>query len=191
MMESYMQGLIRGASIVVLLVDLASDDGIDDCQAVLDRLNATKTRLGKETMLDEEDIGLSFTRTLVVPNKIDADGATDRLELLHELLPLPFDEFVVSAEKGTGLDELKNAIYKSLDVVRVYTKSPTAKAADFEKPFTIRRGGTLLQIAEQVHKDFAENFSHARVWGEAVHPGSTMKGDYVLHDKDVVELHTA
>jgi ribosome-interacting GTPase 1 len=185
-----MQGLIRGASVVVLLVDLASDDGIDDCQAVLDRLNATKTRLGKETFLDEDDIGLSYTRTLVVPNKIDADGAADRLALLHELLPLEFDEFVISAEQGTGLDALKNAIYQSLDVVRVYTKSPTAKQADFEKPFTIHRGGTLLQIAEQVHKDFAENLSHARVWGEAVHPGSTMKGDYVLHDKDVVELHT-
>jgi uncharacterized protein len=29
----------------------------------------------------------------------------------------------------------------------------------------------------------------ARVWGTAVHDGTQVKGDYVLHDQDVVELH--
>ena len=29
----------------------------------------------------------------------------------------------------------------------------------------------------------------ARVWGTAVHDGTQVKSDYVLHDKDVVELH--
>jgi ribosome-interacting GTPase 1 len=187
--EPYMQGLIRGAEVALLLVDLDSDDCVEQTQAVLDRLNATKTRLGTQTHLDEEDVGLSFTRTLLVPNKIDAEGAKDRLELFHELLPLPFAEHVISAAHGAGLEELKGAIYGSLDVVRVYTKLPTHKEADYDKPFTIRRGGTLLQIAEQVHKDFAQHLKFARVWGAAVHDGTQVKGDYVLHDKDVVEMH--
>jgi len=73
--------------------------------------------------------------------------------------------------------------------VRVYTKLPNKKRADFDRPFTIRRGGTLLDMAEMVHKEFAENLKHARVWGSHVHDGTMVKGDYVLHDKDVVELH--
>jgi ribosome-interacting GTPase 1 len=60
---------------------------------------------------------------------------------------------------------------------------------DYDKPFTIRRGGTLQEIAEMVHKDFAENLKGARIWGSGVHDGTMVKGDYVLHDKDVVELH--
>ncbi len=187
--EPAMHGLIRGADLVLLLVDLGSDDGIEQCQELLDRLNETKTRLGTESYLDDDDIGLSYTRTFLVPNKIDAEGAPERLELLHELLPLEFREFVISAQAGTGLEELRQAVYEALDVVRVYTKLPTAKGPDYEKPFTIRRGGTLLEIAEQVHKDFAENLKFARVWGAAVHDGTQVKGDYVLHDKDVVELH--
>ncbi len=187
--EPAMHGLIRGADLALLMVDLGDDDGVEQCQELLDRLSETKTRLGKESYLDEEDIGLSFTKTFLVPNKIDADGATDRLELLHELLPLEFDEYVISAEQGTGLEELRKTIYETLDVVRVYTKLPTAKEADFDKPFTVPRGGTLHDIAVQVHKDFAENLKFARVWGEAVHDGTQVKGDYVLHDKDVVELH--
>ena len=187
--EATMHGLIRGADLALLLVDLGSDDGVEQCQELLERLGETKTRLGRESYLDDEDIGLSFTRTFVVPNKIDAAGAAERLELLHELVPLDFEEFVISAEHGTGLEDLRNAIYKALDVVRVYTKLPTAKEADYDSPFTVRRGGTLLDVAELVHKDFAENLKFARVWGEAVHDGTQVKGDYVLHDKDVVELH--
>jgi ribosome-interacting GTPase 1 len=183
------QGLIRGSDLALLLVDLASDEGIEQVQALLEKLNSTKTRLAVGSYLDEDDIGLSFTQTILVPNKIDASGASERLQLLHEFCPLPFPEFVISAEHGTGLEELRNAIYVAMDVVRVYTKLPTKKEPDYERPFTIRRGGTLHEVAELVHRDFAQNLKSARVWGSHIHPGTTVKGDYVLHDKDVVELH--
>jgi ribosome-interacting GTPase 1 len=183
-------GLIRGADLVLLLVDLGEDNGIDDLQAVLARIGETKTRLANETMLDEEDVGVSYTKTLLVPNKIDLPEAADRLALLHEFCPLNFAEYPISAEHGQNLEDLRNTIYQSLDVVRVYTKSPTKKDPDYDKPYTVKRGQTLLDVAELVHRDFAENLKYARVWGTAIHPGSQVKGDYVLHDKDVVELHT-
>jgi ribosome-interacting GTPase 1 len=188
-MESYLQGMIRGADLVVLLIDLGADEGIEQCQAVLDRLNGTKTRLARDSSLDEEDMGLSYTRTLMAPNKIDLADAPARLELLHELLPLVFAEYPISAEQGTGLDALRAAIYEGLDVVRVYTKLPTHKLADFERPFTVRRGGTVLDIAEQVHKDFVEKFKFAKLWGHGAHDGLVVKGDHVVADRDVVELH--
>ena len=187
--ESYMYGVIRGAELTLLMVDLGADSGIEQCQDVLDRLGESKTRLGKETYLSEEDVGLSFTRTFLVPNKIDLPDAQDRLELLHELCPTEFEEFVISAQEGTGLEPLRDAIYKAMDVVRVYTKLPTAKEADRDRPFTIRRGSCLADLAGQVHKDYIEGLKFARVWGAAVHDGTTVKGDYELHDQDVVELH--
>jgi ribosome-interacting GTPase 1 len=189
-LEPYMQGLIRGADLAVLLVDLASDDGVEQLQELLDRLGGTKTRLGVTTHLDENDLGVSYTRTLLAPNKIDAPGAADRLDLLHELCPLEFPEHVISAAHGTGLERLRDAIYGSLDVVRVYTKLPTHKEADFDRPFTIHRGHTLLEVAELVHKDFVANLKFAKIWGTGVHDGTVVKGDHVMHDKDVVELHT-
>lgn len=183
------QGLIRGADLALLVVDLGNDDGIDSLQAVLDHLNATKTRLAKESSLDEDDVGLSYTRTLLVPNKIDAPAAAERLDMLHEFCPLDLPEFLISAQQGTGLEALRNAVYGALDVVRVYTKLPTHKEPDYTRPFTVPRGGTLLDVALLIHKDMAQNLKHARVWGSQVHDGTMVKGDYVLHDKDVVELH--
>lgn len=183
-------GLVRGTDLVLLMVDLAADSGIDDLQALLARIGHTKTRLAAHSALDEEDVGVSYTQTLLVANKCDASQASERLSLLHEYCPLQLDEYVISAEHGTGLEALRAAIYASLDVVRVYTKSPTKKEPDYDKPYTVRRGQTLLEVAELVHKDFASSLKYARVWGSAIHPGSQVKGDYVLHDKDVIELHT-
>jgi ribosome-interacting GTPase 1 len=189
-LEPYHQGLIRSADLVLLVVDLGSDDGIEHLQAVLERLNQTKTRLGRTSYLDENDLGLSFTRTIAVLNKIDEADAATREELLRESGELDFPECRISAVHGTGLEELKEAIYTALNVVRVYTKEPNRKEPDMDRPYTIGRGGTLLEVAAMIHKDFASNLKFARVWGSQVHPGTTVKGDYVLHDKDVIELHT-
>ena len=74
--------------------------------------------------------------------------------------------------------------------MRIYTKLPTSKTADMERPFTLPAGSTLLDLAGMVHKDYLEKLKYAKIWGSAVHDGTPMKGDYVLNDKDIVELHT-
>ncbi len=187
--EPHMFGLIRSADLALLMVDLGSDDGIEQVQEVLDRLGGTKTRLAASSYLDENDVGLSFTKTFLVPNKIDAPESAERLALLHELCPLDFTEYIVSTQEGTNLETLREAIYRSLDMIRIYSKLPTAKEPDRDRPFTVPRGSQLVELAGQVHKDFLKGLKFARVWGEAVHDGTVVKGDYELHDKDVVELH--
>lgn len=188
-MEPYLLNMIRAADLAVLLVDLGTDEGIEQCQELLERLQATKTRLAAASSLDEEDLGLSFTQTLLAPNKVDLPEAAERLTLLHELCPMEFAEYPISTESGEGIEALREAIYRALNVVRVYTKQPTHKSADMERPFTLRTGSTVLDVAEQVHKDFAEKFKFARVWGAGVHDGIVVKGDHQVHDRDIVELH--
>jgi ribosome-interacting GTPase 1 len=188
-LDSNTLGLMRGADLVVLVADMGSDDGIEQVQEVVERVNESRTRLGTSTYLDESNVGLVYIKTFLLLNKMDEPEARDRVQLLHEFCNLEFREFEGSAQDGTGLDDFKDAIYESLDVVRIYTKMPNEKDPDFDRPYTIRRGGTLMDIAELIHKDFAQNLKTARVWGSHVHDGTSVKGDYVLHDKDIVELH--
>lgn len=190
-MDAATIGLVRGADLVFLVVDLASDNVIEDTQSVLNRFQSAKTRLGRETMLDEEDIGVSYTRTVTLLNKIDDPDASERLALLDEFLELPFDRLEVSATEGTGLDEVRKYVFDQLEIVRVYTKHPKQKEPDMTKPFAIRRGDTLVEVAQNVHKDMAESLRSARVWGKAVHDGTTVKPDYEPLDGDIVELHSS
>jgi ribosome-interacting GTPase 1 len=188
-MDPSIVSLVRGADIVFLVVDLDADNLVEDTEAVLQRFAGTKTRLGRKTELDPEDIGVSFTQTLLVLNKCDSAEAQEREQLLDEFLTLDFERFHVSAADGSGLQGLKQAVFDRLEIVRVYTKHPKEKEPDRTKPFTIRKGDTLVEVAQNVHKDMADQLRGARVWGPNVHDGTTVKPDYEPVDGDVVELH--
>lgn len=184
-------GLVRGADLVLLVIDLASDNLIEDTQAVLARFQASKTRLGRETLLDAEDVGLTYTGTLVVLNKGDDAGAADRIALLDEFLKLPFDRLQSSGTVGTGLLDLRKSVFERLKIVRVYTKHPKQKDPDMSNPFAIRQGQTLLDVADCVHCDLAASLRSARVWSKGVHSVITVKPDYQPLDGDIVELHAS
>ncbi len=183
------QALIRGADLVLLMLDLGSDEGGEQLRDVWRQIEATKTRLGRQTCLDEDDIGVTWTRTFLVDNKIDLPEAADRREFFSAYVDLDLERFSISALRGDGLEPLRDAIYEAMDVIRVYTKLPAKKEADLDSPFTLPRGGTVHDLAELVHKDVAKNLRSARVWGTGVHDGTPVKGDHVLHDRDIVELH--
>ena len=189
-MDASTIGLVRGADLVFLVIDLGSDSVLEDTQAVLARFDS-KTRLAAESYLDEDDLGVSYTATFLVLNKCDCQGAEERLEMLDEdvLSKCKMERFKVSATEGTGLDDLKRRVFETLEIVRVYTKHPKQKDPDMTKPFAIRKGQTLVEVAECVHRDMATTLKGARVWGKAVHDGTTVKPDYTPLDGDIVELH--
>ena len=112
----------------------------------------------------------------------------DEVKVLEELLGLRFPALTVSAETGDGLEEIGAFLFKALEIVRVYTKTP-GKPAETDKPFTVRRGGTVLDVARLVHKDIAEGLKFARMWGTDVYDGQQVGPDHLVSDGDLVELH--
>ena len=190
MFDPITQTLIRGTDLVVVVVDLGADEGLEQVRELLDHLKATKTRLAAKSYLDEADIGVSYTQTIFALNKIDMPGAAERIELLHEFGTYEMSEYLISAPSSETLDGLRQAIFEALGVVRVYTKTPSEKTPDYSHPYTIRRGQSLLEVAEQVHKDFAQKLKYAKVWSAPTHAGTVVRADYVPRDRDVVEFHT-
>ncbi|HMF10787.1 MAG TPA: GTPase [Gemmataceae bacterium] len=190
-LESYVSSLVRAADAAILMLDLGDDDGPFAAQTVLDRLAQVKTVLGTRPA-NHQDLSIEYIRTLLVANKLDLDGAQDRLdivrEMFHENEGTSFPIHAISAEHGTGLEDLRDAVYKFLKVIRVYTKHP-GKPADMTSPFTCPIGSTLVDMAALVHRDFAQQLKSARIWGTGVHDGQTVGREHVLHDRDVVELH--
>ncbi|GIW78387.1 MAG: GTP-binding protein [Gemmatales bacterium] len=186
-LESYLSSMVQNADAALLMVALDDDDGPFAAQAVIDRLEQTKTILVGAKPENPEP-NRHYVKTLLVGNKVDTEGASERLEIVRELFGKRFPIHVVSAETGTGMEQLRDAMFAFLDVIRVYTKQP-GKPPDLQSPFTCPRGSTVLEFAALVHRDFAENLKSARIWGTGVYDGQSVSRDHVLHDKDIVELH--
>lgn len=188
-LEGYVSSMVRVADAALLMVDLGDDDGPFAAETVLERLAGVKTVLLGQPPAETPDPTVQHVKTLIAANKIDLPGAADRLEIVREMFGPRFPIHAVSLEGGDGVEELRQAIYRFLNVIRVYTKKP-GKPADMTSPYTCPAGSTLLEMASLVHRDFAEQLKSARIWGTGVPDGQTIPREHVLHDRDVVELHS-
>jgi len=98
------------------------------------------------------------------------------------------DKLAVSAKERIGLEELKGSIWSRLDLIRVYTKSPSKPKVI--PPITLPKDSTVKDVAKSVHKDFLKEFSFARVFNSTPYSGQKVGLDFKLKDLDVVEIHT-
>jgi small GTP-binding protein len=186
--EHFITDITRAADAAILFLDLADDEGAAAAQAVIDRLKQARRELVRDRATSEDDPTTYSLPTLLVANKCDDEAADIRLEIAKESFGDRFPLFIVSAEQGTGLEELRRAIFDRLGVMRIYTKQP-GKPVDRSSPFTCPIGSTVQEFAGCVHKDFEEGLKSARVWGSGAFDGQTVGRDHVLREQDVVELH--
>ncbi|MEZ6141154.1 MAG: TGS domain-containing protein [Zavarzinella sp.] len=184
--EPYISDFTRTADAVALVLDLGDDDGPFAAETAVQELEKRKRLLVDQMPETEDDPTIYHVRALVIANKIDAEGAQDRLQMFQEIFPNRFQILEVSAEQG-NMNALRAALYQRLGLIRVYGKQP-GKQPDMTAPFTIPIGGTVLDFAEQVHTELAEKLKSAKVWGSAQFDGQTVKKDHVLSEGDVVEL---
>lgn len=197
-MEPWLVNTLQHADGVLLVIDVADPECLEQVPIVLERLAEKKIFLrsswpGLEAPSalsadDEDDPFRLDLPTVLIANKSDLDPDPDEVKILEELLGLRFPALTVSAETGAGLEELGPFLFKALQIVRVYTKSP-GKPADNDKPFTARHGDTVLDVAKLVHKDFARDLKFARMWGSEVYDGQQVGHDHLVADGDLVELH--
>ena len=123
-----------------------------------------------------------------VANKVGFGDVRAKPESLVSSCAGRFTVVPVSARRGDGLEQLREGIYKALDVVRVYTKPPGEKV-DLTEPSVVRRGSTVGDVAETVHRDFARNLKYAQVWGSGKFDGQRVIRDYILREGNIIEPH--
>jgi ribosome-interacting GTPase 1 len=187
-MEPWLSGIIRNADLILLVVDLGSENMIEDNEIVFRRLEEYKIQLESQEGETNPWDGVAHKKTSLLGNKIDLEGSEENLAVLKDSYGERFPISPISALKGTNLEKLKRNIFERLEILRVYTKTP-GKKADFEDPVILKIGSTLLDAARAIHKDFARDLKYARIWGEGVYDGQMVQKDFILKDGHVVEFH--
>jgi len=154
--------------------------------------DATVKIQGEASIDDVEDAifeGTAYRPAIIVANKADTPNAAQKLEHLKSLVGEQLVILPVSCKDKSGLERLGAEIFEMLDIIRIYTKEPNERAPS-KKPFTIRKGSTVLELAKQIHSDFYKQFSHAKVWSKRLRfSPQKVGGAFTLKDGDAVEIH--
>lgn len=130
-----------------------------------------------------------FRPTLLLANKLDVEGTAEGLRRLERSIDGRLSVIPVSCKTGYGLKRLGSELFKSLEIIRVYTKEPSRREAS-PTPFILKRNSAIVDLAKQIHSDFYKNFSYARVWSQRLTFSPRKVGlSFTLGDKDVVEMH--
>ena len=177
---------LRGADLIAIVVDL-SIESVSQVENSLQELKEARI----EPMTDnvkEATLGSYQKKILLIGNKYDMEGSTGNWKRLDSQYGTLFPMISVSAREGIGLEKLKEAIYQALGIFRVYTKTPGGKA-DLTEPVILKRGSTVKDAAESIHKDFKDKLKYAVVWGSGKYDGQRVSREHMLQDGDIVEFH--
>ena len=160
---------------------------IKDMTAAYGHVNATvvvREDINVEQMLDVLSGNRVYIKAIMAINKVDIANE-GQVEAAFARNP-EYPKFPVSAATGQGMEELKQGLYDTIDMIRVYLK-PQGQEADMDIPLIVKRGNTVGDVCELIHRAFRQNFRYAMVWGKsAKFPGQTVGLDHVVQDEDIL-----
>ena len=190
--QGRLYGLLRMSDVLILVVDL-SDDPVSQVQQCFQALEEWGFVLLGKHRREEGPIPELGKPVIIVGNKADVPGSLDSFQLLESELGEKYPVILVSAEVEVGLDELGEAIYRDLGIIRVYTKAPQEKMEEIQRgaPFVLPQGSTVADASAHIHKDLVRSLKYAVLWGRSgKFEGQHVGRDHRLHDGDLIELHT-
>lgn len=178
--------LVRHADLILLVVDLQADPlkQLTDALLMLAEHRIAPQGWSQRLQVPERTIYLPL---LIVANKCDDETMDEDYDVFCELFEGECPVLPVSALTGRNFDALKHAVFERLCIVRAYAQPP-GKDPDLQRPFVLKKGSTVLDLARKVHRDYYENLKYARIWGSAAFDGQMVQRDYILQDGDIVEL---
>lgn len=185
---------LQAADAALLVVDVREPSVVEQVEGLCSMLAEIRvTLLGDGERAVTDDPFAVALPTLMLANK--AEGLADPQaelqalsEMTGEMPALRLPAIAVSAETGLGLGQVAPWLFERLGVVRVYTKVP-GHGAEKSRPFTLRRGQTVADVARLVHRDLVRTLRYARLWGSSGFDGQQVGPEHHVADGDVVELH--
>jgi small GTP-binding protein len=164
-----------------LVRDMMNEYGFINADIVI------RQKIDEDQLIDHIAGNRLYIPGIVAVNKIDL-VSDEYLRQLKSKKLKGWKVVPISAEKGIGLEQLKDAVFDSLNLIRIYMK-PQGKEADMVEPLVIRAGSDIGVVCDAIHRDFRRNFRYALVWGRSARfPGQIVGLDHVVSDGDVVSV---
>jgi uncharacterized protein len=135
-----------------------------------------KEKFTYERLFDAFSENRVYIPAIFVINKVDFPASANHYKLgTHRLLN-------ISAEKGYGIKELVELIWKDLKFITVYLIKPD-EDVDSGSPIIMKKGQTLKDVAVKIGPDFAASKKLVKIWG----PDAKFPGQEVSFETEVIE----
>lgn len=163
-----------------LAKDIMRVYGIHNC-----RLTIREPDLTDDQLIDILSGNRVYVPSVVVLNKIDLVDSDLLSEVRHKI----GNGFIpISADGGSNIESVKDAIFQKLDFIRIFLK-PKGQEADLEEPLILRASCTVGDVCSKIRKDMINEFRYGLVWGKSVKFGAQKVGlDHRLVDGDIVSI---
>lgn len=163
--ENFDYGIVNNADLILIVVEKIFE--------IEEILNSIKNKNAKR---------------IIVFNKIDLYDDNTKRKISETLKTKKYYFVLISTKTNEGLEELKEKIFKSFNIIRIYTRHPGKK--EDRVPVIMPPGSTLEQVAEKILHGYSKKVKYAKIWG----PSSKFAGQriglkHVVKDKDIIELY--
>jgi len=136
-----------------------------------------------------DSIKQNTAKKIIVFNKIDLHDNETKRKIKETLRTKKYNFCLVSTKTNEGLEDLKEKIFKSFPVIRIYTKHQGKKADN--RPVVLQNKATLKDVAEKILHGYSKRVKYAKITGPSCKfPNQKVGLKHIVKDKDVVEFVT-
>jgi len=179
-------GTYRNCDLIAIVIDLSADI-VEQLNVCTNFLEDRHLIIDEQTAKTDEQGNTLGKKAFCICTKSDI-AQPDALEKLKKNHRCRFDFYAISVQTGAGIDKLPQVLFEQLGIIRIYAKPP-GKKPDLNEPFTLPAGSTVMDLAQDIHRQLAEKLKYARIWGTGVYDGQNAQRNHILNDKDIIELH--
>jgi len=167
--ENFEQGLVNSADTILIVAEK-----LHEIQPIIDQIKNKVTKDKKK---------------IIIFNKIDVYNENTKRKISETLRSKKYNFVMISTNTKEGLENLKEKILKSFNIIRIYTRQPGSKHDTV--PVILPPGSNLEDVAEKVLHGYSKKIKHTKIWG----PSSKFAGQqvglkHIVKDKDIVEFYT-
>lgn len=141
----------------------------------------------------EKYLQKSIAKKIYIFTKIDTLNESEKRKfdatLKSKYKKIDFVMFSNENHTNEELNNLKQKIFNSFPIIRVYTKEPKRESTGI--PMILPKDSTAKDVAEKIIKGMSKKIKKTKIWGpSSKFPGQMVGPEHILKDKDIVEFQT-
>ncbi|MFA7676249.1 MAG: GTPase [Candidatus Shapirobacteria bacterium] len=135
--------------------------------------------VGIDKLIDSMSKSIKYMAAVEVVTKIDLAKNFD-----PRIVGKKDNIVLMCADKGIGLEDFKEKVWKGLGLVRVFLKRERNMEADFNQPLILKNNSTLDDVLKRISNQMRDDVNKAYIWGKkAKFPGQEVSFTFQVFDE--------